>query len=136
MNRFRKNTLRFILLCFSFVCFPAMACQSDMPSIQHEDEYSLSYQFSDNPIELGKHFSISIWVCKDDRLIDIDRLRADAIMPSHGHGMNYDPEITSLELGKFKANGLLFHMPGDWQIIFDVFLGKKKYTFKDNYQLQ
>lgn len=46
-------------------------------------------------------------------------LRVDAAMPQHGHGMNTTPRTQSSD-GGFQVSGMLFHMPGDWQIYFDV----------------
>lgn len=40
----------------------------------------------------------------------------DAVMPAHQHGMNYTPEVTRLPDGRFQATGLVFHMPGLWQV--------------------
>ena len=40
-------------------------------------------------------------------------------MPVHRHGMNYHPTVT-LEGLSGTAEGLLFHMPGRWQLILDV----------------
>jgi hypothetical protein len=41
-------------------------------------------------------------------------------MPAHRHGMNYQPRVTARERGVYVAEGLLFHMPGRWQLLFDV----------------
>lgn len=46
-------------------------------------------------------------------------LRVDAAMPQHGHGMNTTPK-TQPDGGGFHVSGMLFHMPGDWRIYFDV----------------
>jgi hypothetical protein len=34
--------------------------------------------------------------------------------------MNYRPGVTSLGGGRFRAEGLLFHMPGDWRLIVEL----------------
>jgi hypothetical protein len=44
-------------------------------------------------------------------------------MPEHGHGMNRVPKIEAKEGGRFRAEGLLFHMPGRWELYFDVTRG-------------
>ena len=39
-------------------------------------------------------------------------------MPSHGHGMNVEPIVEdNKQSGGFIANGMLFHMRGEWEII-------------------
>jgi hypothetical protein len=52
-------------------------------------------------------------ICDD---IDIASLRVAAIMPAHQHGMNYTPTIVELTGGEFRADGMLFHMQGVWEI--------------------
>ena len=49
-----------------------------------------------------------------------DALRVDARMPVHRHGMNYRAGVSAPEAGRYRAEGLLFHMPGHWEFLFDV----------------
>jgi hypothetical protein len=41
-------------------------------------------------------------------------------MPEHRHGMNYRPTVTAVAPGRYRVEGLLFHMPGRWDLLFDV----------------
>ena len=41
-------------------------------------------------------------------------------MPEHKHGMNYAPEVKQLGPGRWRAEGLMFHMPGKWEFVFEV----------------
>lgn len=43
-------------------------------------------------------------------------LAIDAQMPAHRHGMNVRPELSSPGPGRLRAEGLLWHMPGDWEL--------------------
>lgn len=43
-----------------------------------------------------------------------------AFMPGHGHGMNYVPQSTDLGDGRYRVDGMLFHMPGFWELYVDV----------------
>jgi hypothetical protein len=47
-------------------------------------------------------------------------LRVDADMPAHRHGMNYRTTVTALGDGRFRAEGLMFHMAGRWRLLFDL----------------
>ena len=47
-------------------------------------------------------------------------VRVDAQMPEHRHGMNYRPRVSARGDGLYVAEGLLFHMPGRWHLLFDV----------------
>ena len=44
-------------------------------------------------------------------------------MPDHRHGMNYRPSVAALAPGRYRAQGLLFHMPGRWVVVFDIVAG-------------
>jgi len=46
-------------------------------------------------------------------------LFVDATMPAHGHGMDTTPEVTKTG-GLFQIDGMLFHMAGDWELVFAV----------------
>ena len=41
-------------------------------------------------------------------------------MPEHRHGMNYAPEVKATGPGRWRAEGLMFHMPGKWEFVFEV----------------
>ena len=70
-------------------------------------------------IALGRHFSIDAVVCGDGgpppRLTGVD-----ARMPEHRHGMNYRPTVSPRDGGRYVADGLLFHMPGRWEVSFEI----------------
>jgi hypothetical protein len=74
--------------------------------------------FSPNlwPIPVGKHFSLNLEVCGPAPVL----VKMDADMPAHKHGMNYKPAISPLGPGMYRVDGLMFHMPGQWRVTFDV----------------
>lgn len=77
------------------------------------------------PIPLNAPFAFDIRLC-DARMAEMPRLNAvDAWMPAHRHGMNYVPTLTKLDWGHYRAEGLLLHMPGEWEFVFD-FAGIEK----------
>ena len=41
-------------------------------------------------------------------------------MPEHRHGMNYKVSVKPEAGGRYRADGLLFHMPGRWELIFEL----------------
>ena len=47
-------------------------------------------------------------------------LAVDAAMPHHRHGMNRLPRMVPLGAGLFRAEGMLFHMEGRWELYFDI----------------
>ncbi len=72
------------------------------------------------PIIAGKLFALDIAVCPRDGAAPPDALLIDAVMPDHRHGMNYRPVVVARGAGSFRADGLMFHMPGRWDILFDL----------------
>ena len=76
-------------------------------------------------LPIGAHFTIDFHLCGPP----VDRVGVDGWMPDHRHGMNYRPAVT-LEGLSGTAEGLLFHMPGRWQVILDVrgAAGREKLT--------
>ena len=67
------------------------------------------------PIPVGAHFAIRFHLCGPP----VDRVKVRGWMPDHRHGMNYRPAVT-LNGPSGTAEGLMFHMPGRWQLILDV----------------
>jgi hypothetical protein len=67
------------------------------------------------PLPLAQFFAIDFAVCARDGG-RVDSPRVDATMPEHGHGMNYRPAVQPRGDGRFRADGLLLHMPGRWQL--------------------
>lgn len=77
------------------------------------------------PIPLNMPFAMDIRIC-DARMAEVPRLTlVDAQMPAHRHGMNYKPKVTKKDWGVYRAEGLLLHMPGEWEFVFE-FTGADK----------
>lgn len=64
---------------------------------------------------ISKPFEIDLYFCGNG-IKNIDRIKVDAVMPAHQHGMNYTPEISDIEPGVYRASGMFFHMPGMWEL--------------------
>ncbi|MGH6952870.1 MAG: hypothetical protein ACREGL_01710 [Alphaproteobacteria bacterium] len=71
-------------------------------------------------IEVGRPFVVEAVVCPAPPAGAAGGLLVDAYMPAHRHGMNYRPRVLRKDNGTYMAEGLLFHMPGQWQLRFDV----------------
>lgn len=103
---------------------PALACDpalpgGDAPRIEGE-RYVLAWRAQPAPIRLGEFFVLEIAVCARDGASPPDVLRVDAQMPEHRHGMNYRPSVARSGDGRFVASGLLLHMPGRWEFVFQL----------------
>ena len=127
MRHFLPGTL----LCASLIAAgPALAdpCPSDtlskLPEQLKDGGTAIAYQTNPAKIEVGTPFSIEVAACVDgDKHMAPSRIRVDAGMPMHGHGMNYTPSERKISPGHSSFDGMVFHMPGHWQITFDVYEG-------------
>ena len=109
-------------------------CPTLENSIQLQNAgFSLAFVTDPESPPLGTHFKINTIVCKDHQPWS-GKLKVDADMPQHGHGMNYKPEVEMRNAGQFQASGFLFHMPGEWRIRFQVRDDGQKLNFEHNLQ--
>lgn len=87
-----------------------------------------------NRIPMAKHFTLDVQLCDKDGTSAAQLTKADASMPAHRHGMNYKPVIKPQGNGRFRAEGLMFHMAGQWRLVFEVQSGKE--TLRLNHDVQ
>lgn len=100
------------------------ACTPELPGgkAQRVDssQYALAWRTQPEKIEIGKHFAVELALCAKEGAAVPQAVRVDAHMPEHRHGMNYKTTVTSSGAGKYRAEGLMFHMPGRWEYIFEI----------------
>ena len=83
--------------------------------------HSIVYRTDPASIAVGKPFAVDLVVCPKEAAATIDELRVDAHMPEHRHGMNYKASVKPQgTVGRYRAEGLMFHMPGKWEFLFDI----------------
>jgi hypothetical protein len=56
-------------------------------------------------------------------------------MPEHRHGMNYRTKVVPLGPGRFHSEGWLFHMPGRWELLFEIDTPGARETLSDAMEL-
>lgn len=84
---------------------------------------------------MAKHFALEVQVCDKAGVSAAHLQKVDATMPEHRHGMNYRPRITPLGDGRFRVEGMMFHMAGHWQLVFEVQAGKEAARLSDDVQI-
>ena len=114
-----------VALLLVLVCSPAGAadCPLDLGHgtgiVIYSDRYMLALRPDPMRIEVGQPFGLIMNVCtKGGEPAEL--VRVDATMPEHKHGMNYAPTVQGGGNGRYRVEGLLFHMPGSWEVAFDV----------------
>jgi hypothetical protein len=83
-------------------------------------EYVVAWRADPPVLRVSEFFAVDIAACSKSRAQVPTHVRVDAVMPEHKHGMNYRPTVTAVGDGRFRAEGLLLHMPGLWEIKFDL----------------
>ena len=74
-------------------------------------------------ITVGEPFDVIVRLCGPPQTGKFDRWTIEATMPAHRHGMNYRPIIKHKGSAEIEATGLVFHMPGHWQISLTAYSG-------------
>jgi len=88
------------------------------------DHYLIAFRPEPLRIEVGQPFSLLFNVCAKSGGPG-ELLAVDAQMPDHKHGMNYRPTIVPGGDGRYRVDGLVFHMPGHWELSIDVRAGEE-----------
>lgn len=100
----------------------AQACELPGGPAQelHSAGRTILYRPAPAPLRVSEHFALELAVCPPP-----EQLKVDAWMPEHRHGMNYRPSVKHLGGERYRAEGLLFHMPGRWEFLFELRAGGK-----------
>jgi hypothetical protein len=109
--------MRTLLLALLAVAPAATACELPGGTAQkiQSGKVLVLYRTNPAPLAVGRHFAVEFAVCPAP-----ESVRVDAWMPEHRHGMNYRPTITGSGEGPYKAEGLMLHMAGKWELVFEV----------------
>lgn len=89
-------------------------------------KFTVTIQPEGGAITMNRHFALSVIVEPSAEAGKPDSVVVDADMPSHGHGMNTKPETIHEGGARYRANGMLFHMAGDWSIMVEIDAGTTK----------
>lgn len=69
-------------------------------------------------IRVSEPFALLVTLCREGGVPVLTRV--DAGMPAHRHGMNYRPTLAPTGQGTWRAEGMVFHMPGAWEVRLDI----------------
>lgn len=98
--------------------------ESPRTLLTHDERYQISYTPAPDPIPFNESFAVHIDIREATAphalVTGATLVSVEGLMPSHGHGMNTDPSVESLGEGRFRADGMLFHMSGRWHLDVEV----------------
>jgi YtkA-like len=96
------------------------ALKTSKPWVAAADGARIAFVSRPETVPVGRHFDLEFVVCSAAAVRRDAAIQVDADMPAHRHGMNYHTTVSTLSPGVYRAQGLLFHMPGRWRVIFDL----------------
>jgi len=71
------------------------------------------------PVHLNEPFELSVTLkagAEPARVLPGRTLLVEGWMPGHGHGMLRQSQVDDLGDGRYRVRGMLFHMPGEWEL--------------------
>lgn len=133
MSRLPARAFAALLLAAGAAAPPAAAActlPADAGATLAEGPVQLAWRAEPAPA-IGRGFALHLAVCPANARL----VRVDATMPDHRHGMNYRPSLHALGEGRWRADGLLWHMGGRWELRFDVEAGGVRHTLRQDVPL-
>jgi hypothetical protein len=123
------------------LALPALACAQSGPadcpapepgaaSIQQAGVQA-SWRAEPAPV-VSQPFVLRVVLCPQRA----ELVRVDATMPEHRHGMNYRPRLVAEGAGRWTAEGLLWHMPGRWELLMVVRLDGQEQRLRQSVTLR
>lgn len=106
--------------CITVAAVAAPAADNRVPGearVTHKGLYRITVE-APTPVPTNRFQAWSIAVtAADGKPLSEAALAVSASMPQHGHGMLVQPRVSRQPgSGKFRVEGLKFHMPGYWEM--------------------
>ena len=129
MAKFKRLPLFGLLLALLAAAVPAVAdCPLDLGRgtgwVVFSDHYMIAFRPEPMRIEVGEPFALLFNVCtKNGNPAEL--VAVEAQMPEQKRAMKYKPTIVSAGEGRYRAEGMVFDMPGRWELAIDVRAGEE-----------
>jgi len=115
---------------------PAWACEVPEGFMRlASPEAEIAYRWVPAGPKVGRLFGAEVIACRAPEPGPPSRLVLDAQMPAHGHGMNYRPTVAETGPGRFRVEGLMLHMAGQWIVTFDLYQGDRRIRLSQTIEL-
>ena len=131
-----------MLTLLASCCLPiaaSAACSPSGPTVRMKGSgqapFNVLLEIQPRRIVVSAPFQVHVTLCAE-RPVSINRVKIDATMPRHRHGMNYMPTVRKAGEGRYAATGLLFHMPGLWRIEVSVHADGETQRFFHDIEIQ
>jgi len=120
MTRLRSTLILAMLTCLSWSA--SSVAQEALVSLPTDRGYRLQIYSQVTPLEINRIHSWELSLTDSDGVTVTDvTIQISGGMPEHDHGMPTLPRVTqTLANGRLLLQGVRFHMPGFWELIFDI----------------
>ncbi|HAK52878.1 MAG TPA: auxin-binding protein [Gammaproteobacteria bacterium] len=100
-----------------FLCITIL-CVMVMSALAESDAFQVTYSSAINPIAINKmHEWILDIKTSDGTPVTDAEVVINGGMPAHNHGLPTSPKVTqNLGQGKYRVEGVRFHMSGYWEM--------------------
>ena len=128
-----RQVASFIAVLLGLLCQGPLAAQEEGsgPKAWSSDTgaYRVSYTSTLQPIVIN-HIHEWILQVEDARGEPVENavINVQGGMPAHDHGLPTRPQVEYLEAGRYRLEGMRFHMMGVWEVILDIEAGGQKDT--------
>jgi hypothetical protein len=112
-----------VLLALAVGCKPSSPAKSARTIVSNGGRYTVEVSTSPAAIAVNQPFDVTVSVTPKNAGAGDLEVQVDARMPAHFHGMNRVPKVTRGSGTTWKAEGLLFHMSGHWELYVDITQG-------------
>ncbi|MFT7462015.1 MAG: hypothetical protein ACI9EF_000351 [Pseudohongiellaceae bacterium] len=87
--------------------------------------YDLAWRSVDGTVPRNEVFDMDVLLLRNGQSLTGPQVRVRGWMPDHSHGLVRTPLVTNLGDGRHRVEGVLLHMRGLWQLMFDVTDGQQ-----------
>ena len=120
MTRIRTTLVLVMLACLNWSA--RAVAQDELVTLATDRGYRLQIFSQVTPLEINRIHSWELLLTDTNGAIVNDAtIQVSGGMPEHDHGMPTLPRVTeTLNNGRLLLQGVRFHMPGYWELIFNI----------------
>ena len=119
-----KNFLRFGVALLALTLLPANAALGgDNPDFELQAENGLNLHLHSllQPLTINQIHSWHQELSNETGAVQGASISVEGGMPEHDHGLPTQPQVTEeIKPGVYLIEGIRFHMPGAWQMLFSI----------------
>ncbi len=132
-----RKSFNVILLLLSLALPLPGQTQEPLWRLEAENDVSLAIYSELSPLELNTIHSWELVLTTDGGLPLSDaEITVAGGMPLHDHGLPTQPLVNSEHApGRYLLEGIRFHMPGQWQLLFTISYGESSEIVQLDFEL-